>query len=74
MVGDEHRSADTLGVPRFTMTACDGRLYARMGNPRDRPPAAGRPWPWPPATLVCLDLEAEGKLLWKTAAGRGLGV
>ena len=61
---------DTLGVPRFTMTACDGRLLARMGSP-----ITGRPQQASPVAgnsyLVCLDLEAEGKLLWKLPAEEG---
>ena len=61
---------DTLGVPRFTMTAFEGRLYARMGNPlTGRPPQDT--FPVGNSGLVCLDLEAEGKLLWKTAAEEG---
>jgi len=53
-----------LGVPRFTMTVFDGRLYARMGSavtgrPRDPQLARGAGY------LVCLDLEAEGRMVWK---------
>ncbi|HEY5315247.1 MAG TPA: tetratricopeptide repeat protein, partial [Pirellulales bacterium] len=67
---DEEFSAErrpnrsTLGVPRFTMTAFGGKLFARMGNPASGsqneqlvPSAQGY--------LVCLDLAAEGKLLWR---------
>jgi outer membrane protein assembly factor BamB len=57
-------SNENLGVPRFTLTACEGRLYARMGapftsQPRD-PGVRGAP-----GHIVCLDLEAEGRLLWR---------
>jgi hypothetical protein len=55
-----------LGVPRFTMTAFEGRLYARMGSavtarPRQEETARGAGY------LVCIDLEAEGRLVWKIA-------
>jgi outer membrane protein assembly factor BamB len=53
-----------LGVPRFTMTVAEGRLYARMGgvgvagaNPAGREEGS---------RLVCLDLaRGQGKLLWE---------
>ena len=61
---------EALGTPRYTLTIADGRLYARMGSPITNPPqqpgvsvAAG--------SIVCLDLRAEGKLLWKVAAEEG---
>jgi outer membrane protein assembly factor BamB/tetratricopeptide (TPR) repeat protein len=57
----------TLGAPRFTMTVHGSKLFARMGNPVTSSPnevnhgiqvkGAG--------VLVCLDLAAEGKLLWE---------
>lgn len=52
-----------LGVPRFTMTAYQGRLYARMGSQ-----VTGRSLESPDLTaghLVCLDLSAQGRLCWK---------
>ena len=61
---------EALGTPRYSLTVADGRLYARMGLPITNPPqqpgvavAAG--------SIVCLDLRAEGKLLWKVAAEEG---
>ena len=53
-----------LGAPRFTMTVHDGKLLARMGSPvtsmaNDFGPRVGLGY------LVCLDLEAQGRLLWK---------
>ena len=61
---------EALGTPRYTLTIADGRLYARMGSPITNPPqqpgvsvAAG--------SIVCLDLRAEGKLLWRVAAEEG---
>ena len=53
------------GRPRCTLSVHGHRLYARMGTPvsvwgqEGDGPANGY--------LVCLDLEAEGKLLWKLA-------
>lgn len=54
----------TFGVPRFTMSVVGDRLYARLGSPiTERPTALGL------ATghtyLVCLDLAAEGRLIWR---------
>ncbi|MEX0715020.1 MAG: PQQ-binding-like beta-propeller repeat protein [Planctomycetaceae bacterium] len=52
------------GLPAFTATVHDGRLFARMGTPvvseaRNELRNLAR-------SLVCLDLErGEGKLLWK---------
>ena len=60
------RSAHGLGVPRFTLTVADGKLYARMGSQVTTRPVeayeahAGR-------SLVCLDLNAQGRLLRKIA-------
>ncbi len=53
----------SLGAARFTMTVFRRRLYARMGNPvtggvNDM---FGQPRP---GFLICLDLEAQGKVLW----------
>lgn len=55
------------GVPWYTMTVADGRLYARMGsvvtNPSDK---EHRP---SDSDLVCLDLaHGQGKLVWKTSS------
>lgn len=63
------RMGGRLGVPRFTMTADRGRLYARMGSQvTSRPLEAfdGRSGGY----LVCLDLEAEGRQLWKIGLDR----
>jgi outer membrane protein assembly factor BamB len=65
--GARRRGRGRLGVPRFTMTAADGKLFARMGEPITS-------WPAEPTRavqegyLVCLDLEAQGQLLWKITA------
>jgi outer membrane protein assembly factor BamB len=60
----------TLGVARFTLTACDGRLYARMGSALTASSQHAAA-PVVASGLVCLDLQAEGKLLWKAAAEEG---
>ncbi|HEX4148329.1 MAG TPA: PQQ-binding-like beta-propeller repeat protein, partial [Pirellulales bacterium] len=59
-----HTNRPTLGMPRFTMTASGGKLFARMGsavtgtqNEQPVPSAQGY--------IACLDLAAEGKLLWR---------
>ena len=61
---------NTLGLARFTMTVCGGRLYARMGSA-----ASGGPQE-PQATaasgyLVALDLKAEGRLAFKISPEEG---
>ncbi|MEX0936729.1 MAG: PQQ-binding-like beta-propeller repeat protein [Pirellulales bacterium] len=54
-----------LGTPRFSMTASDGRLYARVGAPvTTRPPDVNALQS--NGYLVCLDLQSSGRLLWKT--------
>jgi len=62
-----------LGVPRYTLTVSGSRLYARLGSPVTAD-AVEATTPHRPGYLVCLDLEAEGKLLWKiTPPGEGWG-
>jgi len=58
-----HARHSSHGAPRFTMTAFNHRLYARMGNPATSMPHEmfGQPQQ---GYLVCLDLKAEGKLIW----------
>ncbi|HEV3345114.1 MAG TPA: PQQ-binding-like beta-propeller repeat protein [Pirellulales bacterium] len=52
-----------VGVPRFTMTVRNRRVYARMGSPLtsriNEPQFFARH-----NYLVCVDLDAEGKLVW----------
>lgn len=61
-----YNPSNNLGVPRFTMTVKDGKLYARMG-----PSVTARVQESGSAVasgyLACLDLEAEGRLLWRIA-------
>lgn len=58
------RAGRGLGVPRFTMTAADGKLYAHLGSQVTSHPLesyesrAG-------GYLICLDLAAQGRLVWK---------
>ena len=51
-------------MPRFTMTAFNGKLYARMGSqatscPLESIDSRNNGY------LVCLDLAAEGRMAWK---------
>ena len=51
-----------IGLPRYSMTIADGRLYARMGSVQPYSTERG-------GLLVCLDLaRGEGKLVWETFA------
>jgi hypothetical protein len=60
---------DSLGSPRFSMTVFRDRLFARMGSTvTDQ---ARGSTPDRAACLVCLDLAAEGRLLWKIAPEEG---
>ena len=63
-------SSNMLGTARYTMTIRDGRLYARMGSAVTSQPQQASS-PLAPGCLVCLDLEAEGKLLWKATPEEG---
>ncbi len=59
------RIQSLLGVPRYTLTVHGHRLFARMGSPITVPmtsrrlPLAGQ------NQLICLDLAAQGSLLWQ---------
>jgi outer membrane protein assembly factor BamB len=63
-------SSQLFGTPRYTLTIADGRLYARLGTPVTNPSqqagaaAAG-------GSILCMDLRAEGKLLWRADAEEG---
>ncbi|HEX7449570.1 MAG TPA: PQQ-binding-like beta-propeller repeat protein [Pirellulales bacterium] len=58
-----HSVGAGFGAPRFTMTAHNRRLYARLGNPVTSSPheVRGRP---EQGFLVCLDLLEEGSKRW----------
>jgi len=58
-----HGTPSTLGVARFTMTAHEGLLYARMGDPLTTRPEDNSIY-HQPSYLVCLDLSSEGRLVW----------
>ena len=60
----------TLGTPRFTSTIFGDKLYAQIGSgvtclPQGQPTAVRQGY------LVCLDLAAEGRLLWKITPEEG---
>jgi outer membrane protein assembly factor BamB len=62
--------SDTLGTPRWTVTIHDGKLFARVGTSiTSRPPSST--FRGHAACLVCLDLQAEGRLLWKVYPDEG---
>lgn len=53
-----------VGVPHYTMTISEDRLYARMGSPVTCSSNVEMSLDQP-SELVCLDLKQEGKLIWK---------
>lgn len=58
------RASRGLGVPRFTMTAHGDKLYAHLGSQVTSHPLES----YEARTggyLVCLDLSAQGRLVWK---------
>lgn len=59
------RTHKGLGVPRFTLTAHDDKLYARLGSQVTSRPM--ETFDTSPGYLVCLDLAAEGRLVWRVA-------
>ena len=61
---------EVLGIPRYTMTVCQEKLFARMGSPVTGFPQGSTP-AVRPGSLVCLDLAAEGRLLWKIEPENG---
>ena len=59
----------TSGQPRYTLTVVGDRLLARMGPAWTQYPQAGTPREG--ASLVCLDLAAQGRLEWKRPPDNG---
>lgn len=55
---------DSLGVPRHTLTVHGDRVYARMGSPVTATVQQSSALS-EASSLVCLDLTAEGRLVWK---------
>jgi outer membrane protein assembly factor BamB len=62
--------SDMLGTPRYTMTVFQNKLFARMGSPITAQPQESSAL-FQPGCLVCLDLSAEGRLLWKAEPEEG---
>ena len=62
--------SEMLGVPQYTMTVFQNRLFARMGSPVTSQPQDAM-MPVRPGHLVCLDMAAEGRLLWKAEPEEG---
>ena len=68
--GDERKirrsgANGTLGAARFTLTRHGDRLYARLGSPVTATQSIGR-WRTPQRSrIVCLDLSAQGRLVWE---------
>jgi outer membrane protein assembly factor BamB len=59
-----------LGTARHTLTVADHRLYARMGSgvtTLSQPPGRARAMNY----LICLDLQSQGRLLWKAVPEDG---
>jgi hypothetical protein len=54
------------GVPRYTLSVHDDRLYGRLGPPITSP--ASRELRRYVSTLVCLDLAREGLLAWSISS------
>ena len=59
-----------LGAPNYTLTLHAGKLYAWMGSHVTNQPLIEAS-NIKPGYLVCLDLQAEGKLLWKISPEEG---
>ena len=57
--------AEHWGVPRFTLTAAAGRLYAKLGHQATSVVSSDRYDPPAPGSLVALDLEAERRRLFE---------
>ena len=57
---------ELFGAPRYTLTVADDRLFARLGNPLTARPMARAETR--SGSLVCLDLTAQGRLVWKVPA------
>ena len=53
-----------VGVPRYTLSVQGNRLFARLGLPATSRPTA-RASHGHSSSIVCLDLAAEGRLVWK---------
>jgi outer membrane protein assembly factor BamB len=65
--------ATTLGSPCYTMTVHEGRLLARIGSPLTARPAR-RAAMTAAGSLVCLDLAAQGRLMWTVVPEEGWAI
>jgi outer membrane protein assembly factor BamB len=70
MHGDGETAMPALGVPRYTMTYHAGKIYAWMGSQLTNEPMM-QGLNIRPGSLVCVDLQAEGRLVWKIAPEEG---
>jgi len=61
---------DRFGTPRYTLTIADGKLYARVGSPTTSRPMTSTDQ-FQPGSLIALDLDAEGRLLWRCVPEEG---
>jgi hypothetical protein len=61
---------NTLGIPRYTLTVHRGKLFARLGSTVTEQPQIPAMHVHP-GSLVGLDLQAQGRLLWKIAPEEG---
>jgi len=64
-LGSFDASVGFLGIPQYTLTVYGSRLFARMGSPVTIRPPEGRGAPLAVSALVCLDLDAQGRLVWR---------
>ena len=65
-----NHSPTALGVPRYTLTAYENKLLLRLGYPVTCVSTRqDQRFLTLPQSLVCLDLEQEGKVLWSIHPG-----
>jgi cellulose synthase operon protein C len=62
--GPPQANRQTVGIPRYTLTANSDRIYARMGQ-TTFPTMGGRVGVGTQTYLVAVDRATDGKLLWK---------
>jgi outer membrane protein assembly factor BamB len=67
---DAEGAMPTLGAERFTLTLHDGKVFAWLGSHVTNQPLA-EAGGVKPGYLVCLDLRAEGRLLWRISPDEG---
>lgn len=67
---DAEGAMPSLGAERFTLTLHDGKVFAWLGSHVTNQPLA-EAGGVKPGYLVCLDLRAEGRLLWRMSPDEG---